>query len=238
MKTNYYIFGSKNSQDYDISVKIDNIPDITESHSIVKQYEDELSHVLTDKPLNVNLVVITNGVVTDCFKGTSDELNNSIYYTYDLHKENIEPCPIQHVLERDIPLKMVRISRFLITFFSRTHLRSSIKNALRSKKLSDRIEVLGYIDYTVMKEFPHKKEKIEDIYKVIAFQFGQIFSLIDGHEPDSYTKYGIQKNYPDLSIFLQRDFITDDDLGILNEYLDRFIQISKKMISELGDVIE
>ena len=49
-----------------------------------------------------------------------------------------------------------------------------------------------------MISFPGKKEKIEDIYKVIAFQFGQVFSLIDGFESDSYTKNGIIKNYPDL----------------------------------------
>jgi hypothetical protein len=51
-----------------------------------------------------------------------------------------------------------------------------------------KLNVLKQIDFSTMVEFPGKKEKIEDIYKVIAFQFGQIFSLIDGHEPESYPQ--------------------------------------------------
>lgn len=76
-----------------------------------------------------------------------------------------------------------------------------------------------------MIEFPGKKEKVEDIMKVISFQFGQVFSLIDGHEPDSYTKNGIAKNYSDLDNLLNRKSIKENDLLVLNKYIERFIKL-------------
>lgn len=84
-----------------------------------------------------------------------------------------------------------------------------------------------------MTDFPNKKELREDIYKVIAFQYGQVFSLIDGYEKDSYTKSGIMKNYPDLSNFLKRIEPTNNDLKVLNKYLDRFIELIE---SRIGDI--
>ena len=121
------------------------------------------------------------------------------------------------------------MSRFLITFYSRTHLRTEIKLALRSD-LKEKLKVLKQIDYTEMTDFPMKKEKDEDIWKVIAFQLGQVFSLIDGHEKDSYSKNGIIKNYPDLSNFLNRKDISFEDLETLNKYLKRFIDLVESSI--------
>lgn len=37
--------------------------------------------------MNCNLVVVNDGILVDCFKGTVDELNNAILYTYGLHKQ-------------------------------------------------------------------------------------------------------------------------------------------------------
>ena len=76
-----------------------------------------------------------------------------------------------------------------------------------------------------MVDSPGKKEKVEDIYKVMAFQFGQVFSLIDNHESDSYTKNGIIKNYPDLKNIINRGSISNSDLETLNSYLHRFTQL-------------
>ena len=76
-----------------------------------------------------------------------------------------------------------------------------------------------------MTEFPKKKERKEDIYKTLAFQFGQIFSLVDGFESESYTKTEIAKNYPDLENLLLRKEPNQDDLKSLNKYLNRFIEL-------------
>jgi len=231
-ETPFYIFGSENSQDYDIIVAVDEIPqNIDAAHNICKYWNDRLSKSLTDKPLNCNLGVFRDGKLVDVFKGTVDELINVIYYTYDNHKQ-FYPNPISEPVVRDVDEKILRVARFLITFYSRTHLRAQIKAALRGN-LKDKLEVLKQIDFTKMTEFPGKKERYEDIYKVISFQFGQVFSLIDGYEKDSYTKNGILKNYPDLKNMLTRNTLNTYDLETLNKYLDRFIKLIESRIDNI-----
>ena len=169
--------------------------------------------------------------LVDVFKGTVDELINVIYYTYNNHKQ-FYPNPISEPVIRDIDEKILRVARFLITFYSRTHLRTQIKAALRGD-LKQKLEVLKQFDFTKMTQFPGKKEKDEDIWKVISFQFGQLFSLIDGFEKDSYTKNGIISNYPDLSNMLQRQPLNKSDLEILNKYLERFIKLIESRINDI-----
>ena len=231
--TPFYIFGSENSQDYDIIVSVDRVPqNVTEAHNICKKYNEELSKILPDKELNCNIGVFKDGELVDVFKGTVDELINCIYYTYNNHKQ-FYPNPILHPIKRDINEKILRVARFLITFYSRTEMRTQIKAALRGD-LKLKLEVLKKIDYTKMTEFTGKNEKEEDIYKVTAFQFGQVFSLIDGHEPESYTKNGIIKNYPDLSNLLNRGTIANNDLVVLNKYMKRFIELIESKIGSMN----
>ena len=138
---------------------------------------------------------------------------------------------------RDIDEKILRVARFIITFYSRTQLRPQIKSALRGD-LKEKLEVLKKIDFVKMVDFPGKKERLEDIYKVLAFQFGQVFSLIDGHEEDSYTKNGIIKNYMDLSNLLKRGKVSNIDLEVLNKYLDRFTKLVETRIKEGIKLVE
>lgn len=221
-ETPFYIFGSENSQDYDVLVSVDEIPqNIDLAHSICKDWNEKLSKILTDKPINSNLAIFGDGKILKVFKGTVDELINVLYYTYDNHKQYY-PNPIKTPVKRDLNEKILRVARFIITFYSRTDLRTDIKTALRGD-LRQKLSILKKLDFTKMVSFPGKKEKIEDIYKVIAFQFGQVFSLIDGFESDSYTKNGIIKNYPDLKKILNRSPLNYTDMEILNSYLHRFI---------------
>lgn len=225
----FYLFGSENSTDYDVLVEVDTIPqNIDDAHNICKKYNEKLSKILTDKELNCNLGVFQNGELVKVFKGTCDELNNVIFYTYKNHNQ-FYPNPIKHLVERDVDEKILRVARFLITFYSRTELRTQIKSALRGD-LKQKLSVLKMLDFTKMREFPGKKEKTEDIYKVIAFQFGQVFSLVDGYEKDSYTKNGISKNYPDLKNLLNRLEPTEGDFKVLNLYLKRFILLIESRI--------
>lgn len=232
-ETPFYIFGSEDSQDYDVLVSVDNIPqNIDEAHNICKYYNDKLSStLLPGKELNCNLGIFKDGKLIKVFKGTVDELNNVIYYTYDNHKQ-FYPNPINEPTNRDIDEKILRVARFIITFYSRTNLRTQIKAALRGD-LKLKLEVLKQINFVDMVDFPGKKEKFEDIYKVIAFQFGQVFSLIDGYESDSYTKNGIIKNYPDLKKFLKRNPLNMSDLEVLNRYLKRFIDLIESKIDTI-----
>jgi hypothetical protein len=232
-ETPFYIFGSEDSQDYDVLVSVDHIPqNIDEAHNICKYYNDKLSStLLPDKELNCNLGVFEDGKLVKVFKGTVDELNNVIYYTYDNHKQ-FYPNPIIEPINRDVDEKILRVARFIITFYSRTELRSQIKAALRGD-LKLKLQVLKQINFVDMVDFPGKKEKFEDIYKVLAFQFGQIFSLVDGFESDSYTKNGILKNYPDLKNLLKRNPLNTSDLETLNKYLSRFIDLIESKIDTI-----
>jgi len=233
----FYIFGSENSQDYDVLVSVDEIPqEIDKAHKICKFWNQRLSLILTDKPLNCNIGVFNDGDLVSCFKGTVDELSNVLYYTYDNHTQYF-PNPIKNPVERDLDEKLVRVARFIISFYSRTELRSDIKKALRGN-ISDRTNVIKKIDFTKMTEFPGKKEKKEDIYKVLAFQFGQVFSMVDDKESESYTKTEIMKNYPDLGNMLVRGETKQTDLETLNEYRDRFVDyVEKNLDSKLVETL-
>jgi hypothetical protein len=228
MKNKFYIFGSENSTDYDILVEVDKILPIEKSHDICKSFNVALSKILRDKPINSNIAIIKNGRIVEVFKGTADELNNVLFYTYDNHEQYFEN-PIKEPIDRDIDEKILRVSRFIITFFSRTELRALVKSALRGD-LTDKLKVLKSLNFITMNDFSGKKEKLEDIHKVIAFQFGQVFSLIDGYESDSYTKNGIIKNYPDLKNILNRGILKIEDFKTLNSYLSRFINLLEEKI--------
>jgi hypothetical protein len=233
MENKFYIFGSKDSLDYDVLVQVDYIPkDIDKAHNICKHFNTQLSTLLKDKELNSNLAIIEMGKIIKVFKGTSDELNNVIFYTYNNHKQYY-PNPITSPLRRDIDEKILRVARFILSFYSRTNLRKEIKNALKND-LKVKLEVLKKIDFVQMQDFSGKKEKKEDIYKVLAFQFGQVFSLIDGYEKDSYEKDGIIKNYSNLKNIIKRKELNNSDMEILNSYLYRFIKLIEKRINDIN----
>ena len=233
----FQIFGSENSLDYDVMVFVDEIPEIIDqSHTLCKMYDAELSKILTDKPLNCNLAIVEDGFIVKVFKGTPDEVNNALFYTYDFHTQ-YHPLVVKEPILREYDMKILRAYRNILSFFSRSHLRVVIKPALRGD-LRDKIPVMKMIDFEVMKDFPGKKESIKDIYKVMAFQFGQLFSLVDGFEKDSYTKNGLIQNYPDLAPMLRREDLTEKDYKTLNIYLDRLIRLSELRVDKMLRLVE
>lgn len=222
MEHKFQIFGSENSTDYDVMVFVDSMPqNIDIGHQWCKGFNDDLSHILTDKPLNSNFGIVVDGQVTEVFKGTPDEVNNALYYTYEHHTQYTHNL-ITHTVDRDIELKLMRVYRCILSFFSRSHLRTTVKMALKSD-IFKKYSTLGLIDFVEITEFPHKKESLQDIYKVIVFQYGQLFSLLDGYEEDSYTKNGIIKNYPELEPMLNRRVLGMEDLKVLNTFKTRLM---------------
>ena len=101
--------GSKDSLDHDVYVIFDHIPSFKEA----KSYCQSLTG------MNPNILVIQDGVVSWSFKGTEDECNNSLFYTYHLHEQDQE-IPVTRIVERDLDLKLVRTVRGLLSYFSRT----------------------------------------------------------------------------------------------------------------------
>jgi hypothetical protein len=172
---------------------------IQQRADLSKHYSQMLAeiHGFT-RPVNGNLVVAEKGVLTDVFKGTKDELNNALYYTYSLHTQYCESV-IEKLVERDVDLKFIRASRSILSYFTRTSIRVAVKDALK-----------GDIDlkYQTLKEMDFigiLASEVNDLdsRKSIAFQLGQAIGLDDGVE--LYTKDSIKALYPVLKPYLERE---------------------------------
>jgi len=208
----FQIFGSKSSKDLDCMCFVDVIPSIHESHKLCGIYNEEIRIITgTDKEVNSNLAVIKDGIILDTFKGTSEECNNSLYLTYNLHDQHF-PNQIERLVERDIDLKLIRVCRFILTFWSRSRFRSEIKEALRGD-IYDKIRVISSIDLVSIDSIG-KNLSWEDYLKVMSFQLGQSIGLLDGVE--LYTKEDVSLKFPELSDFLFRRDVKS--LKVLEKY--------------------
>jgi len=216
-----YIHGSEDSIDIDTHYVFDKLPDF--------KYCQEFC---SNKEENRNIIVINEGVVIECFKGTIDEINNGLYYTYNLHKQEY-PLLITRTLPRDILLKDVRVLRGILSYLSRTEYRTIIKEALRSG-WNRKIEVVKSIDWDMVCEF-NKNYNKEDVYKVYAFQLGQSLGLHEGYE--FYTKKDISNKYPKLEKYLYRE--KNIDFRDLLKYINIFIDVVDKYKTiENGLIVE
>lgn len=228
----YQIYGSKSSRDLDIMVITqDKLGTINENKIIIEKYKEYFQSIYTDVKCDVHLARIYNGQIFDVSHGTYDEVNNSLYYTYDNFDQRFENSITRHYDRFQVEYvnhKNIRVARFILSFFSREpELRTKIKSALRGD-LKERLEVLKLIDFTKYTEFPHKKEKKEDIYKVCAFQFAQTLSLFTGIE--IYTKEEAIKYFDIFSPFISREENISDKLYVLNNALELFISLTEKRI--------
>lgn len=187
-----YIHGSEDSTDIDVHYVFDKMP----SYQECKKFCD------SDKTENRNVITIENGIVTSCYKGTIDEVNNALIETYPLHKQEY-PLLVEHKVERDKILKYIRAVRIILSYLSHSIYRKQIKSALKGT-WEERIKVLDEIDLNKI-DFDnldkHNNNKL-DILKIIAFQIGQCWGLMDDEE--YYTKDSIVQVYPFLKRYLYR----------------------------------
>ena len=209
-----YIYGSSDSTDIDIAYIVDKLPSLNECKIFCS----------SDKNENRNLITIDDGIISNCYKGTKDELNNAIKNTYSLHHQNT-PLLITKNVKRNIPLKIVRSIRSILSHLSRSQYRLEVKLALRSDfdcRLNTLLNIdLTTIDFTTLNNNMSK----EDILKLIAFQSGQCLGLINGDE--YFTKKEISLAYPELSKFIFR--IEDTDISILNTFVHNFVNTIKNI---------
>ncbi len=237
-KLNYQIFGSKDSIDYDILVIVDKIYSIEHSHALIKQLNEYYQLIYVDKKINCNLGVLANDyTLVDVFKGSVDECNNALYYTYSNH---IQPGInlINKVVKRDIELKFKRVARHLLTFFSRdAKLRTEIKDALRSDDFIKRITVIKKINFNNYINFDFKKnEYAEDIWKVISFQLGQVIELYKGNE--IYDKDGIRNLDYIPNNFINRKKLSKMEFCILDNVRKEYIKLSEQLIRTMSNFKE
>lgn len=222
MKSPYYIFGSDDSEDIDIVVSVPFVPtNQDEASAICKAYESALQPAY-EESVDCVIAEFVDGYIVKCNKGTPDELNNCLYYTYGLH-EQFFTFPLSGTVTRDTHEKMYRVIRCVLSYHSRIpELRAEIKSALKGN-LSEQLAVLAKLDYFKYREFPGKKESLQNIYKILAFQYGQYFAMMQGMESQSYTKKGIASLFSGLRDLLYRKTLNDDHLELLNECNKMFI---------------
>ncbi|MDJ1471919.1 hypothetical protein QNI19_28220 [Cytophagaceae bacterium DM2B3-1] len=223
----FYIFGSHSSVDYDVVVFTNRLGTTKENQDFCNQQTQYLetffnTRNLPVKKINTNIAILENGIITAVHKGTPDELNNSVLYTYSLHQQ-FYPLLITRAVERNWQLKMLRACRTILSFYTRTAIRSDIKLALQGD-LDVKLPVLENLDITQWTEF-HKNDP-QDCWKTIAFQLGQALGLLENKE--LYTKEDIIDFLPEMSVFLNRK-TTYTDLTTLQNYKNLFIKRLKEV---------
>lgn len=201
-----YIHGSEDSNDIDVFYVFEKMPSFRDAQLFCSEKGIE----------NRNIIVIENGLVIDCFKGTCDEIQNSLIATYGLHKQEY-PLLLQNTVKRNIPLKAVRVLRCFLSHYSRTSARPVIKSALQSGSWFQRLECVSNLD---LDETEYGKNSVIEVRKVFAFQLAQILGLFEDRE--IYTKSEAALLYPGLRTYLYRE--SGNDGYILSKYFDDFIE--------------
>lgn len=231
----FNIFGSKSSLDCDVFVPLP-----TELHdvcrkmkpheliNIAKKYEAELlDQIKTTKKLNVNIGIVEDGIITWVHKGSLDETNNSIFYTYGNHIELQQfPCIITRCVARDIDIKIIRSLRIVLSMLSRTNLRVEVKAALNANTVKERIESLKKIsfqDLVFNLTTTNSHYEIRNIYKTISFQMAITCALLLAETIELYSKEDVINKYPELYKYIMREELVLDDLEKLTQFKNQYI---------------
>ncbi len=213
-----YIHGSEDSTDVDVIYVFDSLPGIADCKRFCDGNGNE----------NGNIIVVKNGVVASAFKGSVDEVNNALFYTYPLHSQEF-PLIIQRPVERDVMLKDIKVVRKILSSFSRTQFRCNIKESLRSD-WGKRLYTLENLDYNSIDFSSISKTSKEDLLKTLAFQIGQAIALHEGVE--LYTKRAIADYFPELKDCLYRVASSSD---IIIKFIHRYVLLLEKIPVETID---
>lgn len=216
-----YIHGSGDSIDTDVIYVVEKLPSL-----------QECKKFCSDKEENRNLCVVKNGIVTECYKGTPDEVNNAVFLTYHLHEQEY-PLIITRLVSRDVTAKCMRAVRIILSHLSRSQYRTQVKAALIGDWFT-RIKTLEDIDLTTI-DFStlNKNMTREDILKTIAFQIGQTYHLMNGLE--LYTKTDVAEASFVLTQFLYR--WKDSRIVDLENCKREFLERIKECIVSNGEFI-
>ena len=210
-----YIHGSGDSTDLDVIYVFDAMP----SFDTCRQF------CASEPGENRNIIVVEDGVVSRCFKGCPDEVNNALLTTYCLH-EQAYPLLIRRTVERDVFLKDIRVTRKLIPAFTRSPLRSKIKLALRLD-WQTRLETLRELELKRLDLDTLRGWNKADLLKSIAFQLGQGIGL--HQDTELYTKADIAKYFPELEPYLYR---VDCELHGLQATMQKYLSILSQIQTE------
>ena len=118
-----------------------------------------------------------------------------------------------------------------------TEVRNTIKKALKTNTLSERLKIFMHIPFGTFVFYPKEKDQTDedvhkthmDIYKTVAFQMAQTSALMDGNE--IYSKEEVVEFYPKLKNFMFRTPDTLDFLSLIF-FRDAFVAKIKSMFDE------
>jgi len=226
----FNIFGSEDSLDIDIMYKVDKMPTLGECQEYCSLLDTEYSKN-SAKEINSNLCVINDGIVVDVYKGTIDEVNNMIFYTYKNHAQ-LFPCFVERTIPRDVPTKANRALRGILSHISRTHYRDLVKTALKGS-MADRIDAVREIDFNTIHSLNKNVSQLKDYHKNVAFQIGQTLGLFQGME--LYSKKSISAHFPYLKEMLYRE---DFDVGMINDIVKHFVTEIESKIENRNHLYE
>lgn len=201
-----YIHGSSNSVDLDTVYVFENEPSFKEAKEFCDNKKDE----------NANIICVKDGKVSYCYKGTIDEINNSLLITYGQHTQDF-PLIITEKVKRDKYLKLIRSTRCIISQLSRTDIRPMVKKGLNGDWY-DRLKALIYTEDRLKRDdyqdITSGKKNSKEIFKTMAFQIGQTLALFTDND-ELYTKNDIHKKYPLLKPYLERRMVNTNDLRFM-----------------------
>ena len=202
----HIIHGSEDSLDIDVYFLMESLSDFNSN----KKLCDEMSHQLG---VNGNLIVIRDGTVREVYKGTVDEVNNSILATYHLHEQKF-PIPVTQKVKRDFSLKWIRVIRGILSHCSRTKYRTMVKEAIRSGSLEKKMDALLKLDFTAIEDF--NKEPAGEVHKFICFQVAQMLALMEGVEVYTKSQAAEYMKNEEVTKMLYRQ---EADVSILNSLM-------------------
>jgi hypothetical protein len=218
MDYQFITHGSENSLDKDVYVIIPEPLPMKEAKKLCDSF----------KEINANLITIENGKVNWVYKGTVDECNNSILATYNLHQQDID-CPVTVKAERAYAQKMLRTVRGLLSYVSRTELRETIKAALVTSSMDQKVEAMKQINLNAIADFG--KSPIIETYKFYAFQMGQTLALLEDNV-ELFTKNSVAQYYPELADYLARKETSPEKLQTFFERVTAFVESSYKRVDD------
>jgi hypothetical protein len=196
----YIRFGSEDSLDVDLMIVLPKLgKNNEENKKIIAKYERRFNC-----PVNLNLCVVERGFVVDAYKGTVDEVNNSIFHTFkNFDDQYYDNNPIKGIVKRDVELKLLRGLRIILSFLSRSQYRIAVKAALKGDVYA-KIAVLKEIDLTTISkvDFNEKNATYIDTVKTISFQLAQMQCLL--FDIEIYSKTTAKHYYNKLTPYIDR----------------------------------
>jgi hypothetical protein len=239
----YYFFGSSDSTDIDVMIDHANATGEPADKDLISALRDNYSEI---KDWNINIISIKDGFVVKSIpsKGSPDSINNSLYYTYQLHaQQQVFPFSLADRVDRILPLAVVKCVRAALTLFKNSadegFYKEKVRPILRSGNWQDRVELLSELTYT--QPFCDNEKDSINLFKSVAFYIGQTISLFSGIE--IYTKSDLKLNHPELSPIIDREPILvagllHDKLNVLQSLIrTAHIEQPKKHILKWDNVV-